>query len=78
MGTCVRDLFLWGWLLGLLYRNWLPKMTSCPTPCPLGLMLGTAPEKYLSALVGYRGFLGAGPLVTLGTEVGLGLPHEVP
>ena len=62
MGTCVRDLFRWGWLQGLLYRNWLPWMTSCPTPCPLGLMLGTAPEKYLSALVDYREFLGVGPL----------------
>lgn len=55
MGTCVRDLFGWGWLQGLLDRSGLPKMTSCPTPCPLGLMLGAAPEKYLSALVGYRG-----------------------
>lgn len=78
MSTCVRDLFGWSWLQGLLYRSWLPKMTSCPAPCLLGLMLGAAPEKYLSALVGHRGILGARPLVTQDTEEGVGLPQEVP
>lgn len=78
MSTCVRDLFGWSWLQGLLYRSWLPKMTSCPAPCLLGLMLGAAPKKYLSALVGHRGILGARPLVTQDTEEGVGLPQEIP
>ena len=78
VSTCVRDLFGWSWLQGLLYRSWLSKMTSCPAPCLLGLMLGAAPKKYLSALVGHRGILGARPLVTQDTEEGVGLPQEIP
>lgn len=52
MGTLCEDL-LWGWLQGLLDEAGC--LNDLLSHLPLGLMLGAAPKKYLSALVGYRG-----------------------